>query len=154
MESILSWKSLFSSAQKCLFLTVNCLISNLKLVWENVLNVFYLETPLYCRHAKPGEASERCYCTRAAKNPPTLEENPHCGGGHIQVYTIIFVFLLHLCIVITLTLTLTHTHTHTHYFPVKHWDTFIRYVNQFQQMRLQCKMKSLQWLFLMLQSPD
>lgn len=44
---------------------------------------------LYPRHAKPGEAAERCHCTRAAKNPPSLEENTHRGGGNIQVNTII-----------------------------------------------------------------
>lgn len=50
------------------------------LSWENK-QVF----SLYCRYAKPGEAPERRHRARTAKNPPTLEENPHLGGGYIQV---------------------------------------------------------------------
>lgn len=50
---------------------------------------------LYRRHAKPGEAAERCHCTRAAKNAPSLEENPHRGGGNLQVNTRICLSIPH-----------------------------------------------------------
>ncbi|KAF3849603.1 hypothetical protein F7725_019322 [Dissostichus mawsoni] len=35
-------------------------------------------------HDKPREAAERRHRTRAAENPPTLEEDSHCGGGNLQ----------------------------------------------------------------------
>lgn len=42
------------------------------------------------RHAKSGEAAQRRHRSRAAENPPALEENPHPGGGDIQVEPLSF----------------------------------------------------------------
>lgn len=47
------------------------------------------------RHAKSGEAAQRRHRSRAAENPPTLEENPDPGGGNIQVD--ILMFRHHVC---------------------------------------------------------
>jgi len=39
------------------------------------------------RHAESGEDAEGCHRSRPAQNPPTLEEDSHPGGGHLQVDT-------------------------------------------------------------------
>lgn len=54
------------------------------------------------RHAKSGEAAQRRHRSRAAENPPALEENPHLGGGNIQVESLLFA---QSCVI--------DTHTHT-----------------------------------------
>lgn len=56
---------------------------------SNISEVTVL-TKMCRRHAKSGEAAQRRHCSRAAKNPPALEENPHPGGGNIQVEPLLF----------------------------------------------------------------